>query len=246
MNIFYEPAINRNEKQILLNEQEADHALKVLRYKVGDDLKLIDGRGNFYDTQVQSIVKKQCWLKVLNFHAEKSNRPYRHLIIPPLKNRNRMEWMVEKAVEMGVQAISLVKFEHVERSRVNHDRVKRLLVSAMKQSMRATLPRYQVFESLDECLSSVEDADQRLIAECQTPGKSALGEIYQPSQSVHFIFGPEGDFASQELSLARDKGFQPVSLGSLRLRAETAPIAAMAMLEAIDQQEKPQGSNFAS
>lgn len=237
MNIFYEPAIKGNEKEILLNEQEASHALKVLRFKSGDSLLLIDGRGYFYETKIESIVKKQCWLKVLRVQKAENNRAYHHLIIPPLKNRNRMEWMIEKAVEMGVNAISLVYFDHVERTKVNQDRVKRLLISAMKQCMRATLPQFHVYQSLQECLTSMEHSDQRLIAECQTADKPHLPEVYLPFKSVDFIFGPEGDFTNQELSLANDLGFHPVTLGPLRLRAETAPIAAMGMLEAIDQQE---------
>lgn len=236
MNIFYEPAIKGNEKEILLNEQEASHALKVLRFKTGDFLMLIDGRGFFYETKIESIVKQQCWLTVLNVQKAEINRAHRHLILPPLKNRNRMEWMIEKAVEMGVQAISLVYFEHVERTKVNQDRVKRLLISAMKQCMRATLPQFHVYQSLKECLTSIEHSDQRLIAECQTADKPHLPKFYQPFTSVDFIFGPEGDFTNQELSFANDQGFQPVTLGPLRLRAETAPIAAMGMLEAIDQQ----------
>ncbi len=236
MNIFYEPAIKGNEKEILLNEQEASHALKVLRFKTGDFLMLTDGRGYFYETKIQSIVKKQCWLKVLNVHPEEIDRAYRHLIIPPLQNRNRLEWMLEKAVEMGVQAISLVYFDHVERKKVNQDRVKRLLISAMKQCMRATLPQCYVYKTLKECLTTIEHSDQRLIAECQSTYKPHLTEVYHPSKSVDFIFGPEGDFTNQELSLANDLGYQPVTLGPLRLRAETAPIAAMGMLEAIDQE----------
>lgn len=234
MNIFYEPDLRRNETEILLNEQEAYHALKVLRHQVGDALRLTNGQGEFYDAEVLSITKKQCWLKVLAVEKAPDNRPYRHLIIAPLKNRNRMEWMVEKAVELGAAAFSVVYTAYAQRGKVNHQRMKRLLISAMKQSMRATLPDYQAFDSLDDCLRQQSLTNQRLIAECKTPAKPHLRSIYRPGEAADLLFGPEGDFTGAELSLTHAFGFHPVSLGDLRMRAETAPMAALAMLEALE------------
>lgn len=234
MNIFYEPNISSNETEILLNEQEASHALKVLRHKAGDQLYLTDGKGAFYDAEIVSTTKKHCWLKVLARYPVSPPRPYRHLVIAPLKNRNRMEWMVEKAVELGVYELSLVRMEHAQRGKVNHQRMERLLVSAMKQSMRAMLPLYQAFDSLEQCLAQKPLTDQKLIAECETAQKPHLGAVYHPGKPVDMIFGPEGDFSQRELALVQTFGFQSVSLGPQRMRAETAPVASLSMLEVLD------------
>lgn len=246
MNLFYEPALSGNETEILLNEQESRHAIKVLRHKPGDKLLLTNGHGVFIDTLILSTTKKHCWLQISQVREAQEFGPYKHLIVAPLKNRNRMEWMLEKATEMGANAISIVNTHNTERTNVNHERVGRLLASAMKQSMRATLPLYQSFDSLSDCLTKIQDPGQRLIAECITPAKPHIAEVYHSGEAVHVLFGPEGDFTAAELSYAQEHSFQPVTLGSRRMRAETAPLAGLAVLDAFNAIALNSGSNFAN
>lgn len=235
MDLFYEPALSHNKTEILLNEQESRHALKVLRHKAGDPVMLTNGKGYFFEAVILSDTQKQCWLQITGSKAAEAITPYRHLITAPIKNRNRMEWLMEKATELGVTAISVVHTRHTERTRVNQDRVERLLISAMKQSMRATLPSYTAYSSLQACFDDLASTSaQRLIAECEIADKPHLTHAYNPGQPAHLLFGPEGDFAGEELNQARAASFQPVSLGNLRMRAETAPLAGLAMLEALD------------
>ena len=245
VNLFYEPELERNKTEILLNEQESRHALKVLRYKPGDAMLLTNGRGRFFDATLLSATKKHCWLQVTAARSTGEEGAQRHLITAPLKNRNRLEWLLEKATELGASAISLVHTHHTERTKVNDDRVERLLASAMKQSMRATLPAYQQYSSLQQCLEDLPEHGQRLIAECETPDKPHLSQAYYAREPVHFLFGPEGDFSQEELTMAFEAGFQPVTLGDLRMRAETAPLAAFAMLEVLEASSPVSGSNFA-
>ena len=245
VNLFYEPELERNKTEILLNEQESRHALKVLRYKPGDAMLLTNGRGRFFDATLLSATKKHCWLQVTAARSTGEEGAQKHLITAPLKNRNRLEWLLEKATELGASAISLVHTHHTERTKVNDDRVERLLASAMKQSMRATLPAYQQYSSLQQCLEDLPEHGQRLIAECETPDKPHLSQAYYAREPVHFLFGPEGDFSQEELTMTFEAGFQPVTLGDLRMRAETAPLAAFAMLEAVEASSPVSGSNFA-
>ncbi len=235
MNLFYEPSLATNLKEIFLNEQESRHAVKVLRYDIGDTLHLTDGKGHFYQGILAQKTKKHCRVSIEQYEeVPESGQPI-DLAFSPLKNRNRMEWVIEKATELGVSSITFLHTKNTERTKVNPDRVDRIVISALKQSFRAYKPTCFYGQNFNAWLKHSDFENKTLLmAECETPEKPYLPEVCPRAKKLFLLFGPEGDLAPAEIESAKEAGFQAVSLGSLRLRTETAIISGLAMVNAVN------------
>jgi len=225
MNVFYQPHI---EDQFELAQEEAHHALRVLRLQPGEKILVTDGNGTRAEAVIERTTKTVCTCRVVARTAVAPPSYSFHLAIAPTKNTDRMEWLVEKCVEIGISSISFMRTQHSERKRINAGRLLKVAIGAMKQSQQAWLPPLHtdvVFENL-----MTLPAAQKFIAYVDAANPVHLAKAAQPGKSTLVLIGPEGDFAQEELALALRNGFVKVSLGENRLRTETAGVVAMAML----------------
>lgn len=227
--LFYAPNI---AQEACLPEDEAGHAMRVLRLSVGDAIWVTDGKGNLYEASISDTHKKTCRISLGN------SKPWQaywqgdiSLCVAPTKSMERMEWLLEKAVEIGVNRIILLKTKHNERKHINAERLRKILVGAMKQSQKALLPELLIDVPLPEAMTITAEA-QRLILHCR-PAAVGVRERVLPHQAyalgrdVALFIGPEGDFSIEELIMAEEQGAVGVSLGVSRLRTETAALTAL-------------------
>ena len=219
MNIF----IASVEKKLAsLTSEESWHCAKVLRKKTGDKIQLIDGIGNFYEGVLEIVSDKKCTANLTSgpILQEKRNY-YLHLAIAPTKQIDRIEWMIEKAVEIGIDEISFISCKNSERTVIKIDRIIKIVESAVKQSLQAYLPKINDLTSFKEIINSKE-VDQKLIAHCYNEEKNDLKQMEFKNKSTLVLIGPEGDFSIDEVDIALKNNFKAVSFGSNRLRPETA------------------------
>lgn len=231
MNLFYQPGIP--DGIFHLDSDESRHCVKVLRRKNGDLIRITDGKGFFYDATISRADERSCAFVVQEKIAAPL-RPYSiHIAISPTKNADRIEWFVEKAVEFGVDQISLVECDHTERTFIKPERLMKVAISAMKQSLKASLPVIGSLVSFRNLLPDVT-AVQRFIAYVDHSNPDHLKALASPGEKYCVLIGPEGDFSPEELSFALQHGFKKVSLGSSRLRTETAGLAACHILNLLN------------
>lgn len=224
MNLFYTPDIEG--EYYTLSPEESKHCIRVLRFSEGEPVALVDGRGNWYEGVIHRPDAKGCGVKILKKTESYGQRPFRlHLAVAPTKNIDRTEWMLEKCTEIGIDEITLLNTDHSERRVVKEERLEKVIIAAMKQSLKAYLPRLNAMTSFREFITSCTET-QKLIAHCHEAEKKRLDEIYQPGKDVVILIGPEGDFSEEEIAEAEKSGFVPVTLGSSRLRTETAGLVA--------------------
>ena len=211
-------------ENILLSPEESQHCTKVKRHKVGDTIAVTDGQGCLAKAVIISIDKQHCALNVTDREYGIGQRDFTfHLAIAPTKNRDRIEWLMEKCVEIGIEKITLITTARSERSRVDLSRLERIAISAMKQSQTTYLPEIQSC-SFEELISNTKDEQgERYIAWCETGVESKeLAACPLSSSNIILMIGPEGDFSQEEVITAQAAGFQEVRLGPKRLRTETA------------------------
>lgn len=221
MHLFYTPGVSGDTH--LLEEQESKHAVRVLRLKRGDDVILIDGVGGWYEARILEDHPKACLLSIGSCQENYKPLPYQlHIGMSPTKNMDRFEWFLEKATEIGISRITPLICQRSERKKVKMDRLDRILVSAMKQSLKAYKPVLSESTQLESFLKQ-EQAGTLGIAHCYPQERLSLNEL-NPSGELTFLVGPEGDFTEAELQLAIDKGYKPLHLGESRLRTETAGV----------------------
>ena len=224
MQLFYVPEITGD--QVTLDETESKHVVKVLRMREGDRVKLIDGKGGVYEAEIAVLNPKKCRLSILNIQKETSRKNFRlHIAVAPTKNIARFEWFLEKATEIGVDEITPLLSEHSERKVIKHDRSEKILISAMKQSQKAFLPELNELTSFNQFIQKISEK-QKFIAHCNEGAKTHLKNAIQNGSDLVILIGPEGDFSSDEVLAAKEKGFEEISLGDERLRTETAGIVA--------------------
>lgn len=224
--IFYLPQIDLSLKQCELPREEAKHAIRVLRMQVGDTLLLTDGQGHFIDSEITAIVGKTCTVSFKTIREERKATYQLHLAVAPTKNSSRYEWLVEKATEIGVHTITPLFSFHSERRSINHKRLEKIIVAAMKQSQKAYLP------TLGEPVQFADFIQKKqvgitYIAHCNpTISRKCIAETYKKSTDVTLLIGPEGDFSEDEIQQALNNGFESIHLGASRLRTETAALVA--------------------
>jgi len=217
-------------------EDEARHAIKALRAKIGDKFLLIDGKGNYADVEILEILKRTCLVEVADINSDVANKPSLTMIVCPTKQTERFEWFLEKAVEIGVDRVIPVWCKRSERKVEKFDRWNKVLVSAMKQSMRTWLPVLESACTLEEALELVGETEKLCIAHCMSPldgVKNHLLKELSKNESACVAIGPEGDFTDDEVRLMIEKGGVEISLGDSRLRTETAALSAVTYFRAL-------------
>lgn len=225
--LFYAPDFSPENPG--LPADEAHHALKVLRLGVGAAIDVTDGKGNVYAAKIVSLENAKPRLQVTAAQPGFGPRSHRiHIAVAPTKNTDRTEWLVEKCVELGVDEISFIACERSERRHFKTDRLEKIAVAAMKQSLKAHLPAIHGMVSFAKFVRPFADATgkQLFIAHLDAGEKQYLSKTANPGGDCCVLIGPEGDFSPQEITLALAGGFRAVSLGHSRLRTETAAMAA--------------------
>lgn len=232
MELFYIPDVTGD--QATVDGDELHHIVKVLRYKVGDEVHFTDGRGGLYRGTLTSVSKKRAIVEVGDMER-KDPVPFRISLSTALtKNVKRMEWCFEKVTELGVDAIIPLVCHRSERSKLPVNRMRKIIISAMKQSERVYLPELKAPMELEEVFKDRRSAVGHRYMAYRGPESVELCGHYSPGQDVTILIGPEGDFTSEELELAKAEGFVPLSLGPKRLRTETAGVAVVAVLQALN------------
>lgn len=223
MHLFHAPCPLHDVVE--LSEEEAHHAAHVLRLKAGDRIGLLDGEGTRALAELSLVSKRQVLAQVLERTESGPERIARiHIAVAPTKQMDRLEWFVEKAVEVGVDRITPLLTERSERTRLRTDRLHRVAVSAMKQSQRAWLPQIDEATALSALLQQ-EPPTQRYFGWCEGEHASLM-RVYEPTSDALVLIGPEGDLSPAEAEQLRASGFTAVSIGTARLRTETAALAA--------------------
>lgn len=223
MALFYVPDITERWE---LSEEETAHALRVLRLAVGAELEITDGKGQLYKARIASISGKHCFVEPVEGVAMPKNwKGNIHVAIAPTKNMDRMEWLAEKATEIGLDSLTFLNCRFSERKVVKCDRVERIVVSAMKQSLKYHKPVVGEMTDLRKFVAS-ERPGAKFIAHCHEGERVLLKDVLVPGEDATVLIGPEGDFSPEEVDMAIKAGYVPVSLGSSRLRTETAGLAA--------------------
>lgn len=214
-------------ENILLSAEESKHCVRVLRHKDGDVIHVIDGKGNFYETEITDANPQKCSVKIISKKQVSSPKKYHlHIAISPTKNADRIEWMLEKCTEFGVDEFSFIICKRTEKTGVKTERLKKIAESAVKQSIQAILPIINEAQTFKEFVSTQNNAS-KYIAHCLEQDKTELKTMLQNTQTL-ILIGPEGDFTEDEIKLAIENKFQPITLGNTRLRTETAGLYAAA------------------
>lgn len=232
MNYYYHPDPESNS---FLSNEESSHAIKVLRKQKGDDIHIMDGKGNSYSVEITDANFRKCGFRILEKrqHPKKSFRI--HIAIAPTKSIDRIEWFVEKACELGADEISLILTKRTERSKVKVERLEKKAISALKQSKnfwKCTINEPVPFSNF---LKGKPSAEQKYIAFVETGQEDSLFKKAVEAQSTIILIGPEGDFTQEEVEQSREQGFVAVNLGESILRTETAGIVAAHTLNLINE-----------
>jgi len=224
MNLFYAPNINGQFYD--LDKEESRHIIRVLRKKQGDTIHFTDGKGWFYETIIHEIDNRSSTVEIIKKYEGDDKRTYKlHIAIAPTKNNDRLEWFLEKATEIGIDEITPIICDHSERKIIKVERLGKVITSAVKQSLKSFHPKFNDQLSLRDFLK-LDFKGQKFIAYIHKDITLELSESIKPGKDILVLIGPEGDFRPEEVELAKQYGFIPVSLGKSRLRTETAGIVA--------------------
>lgn len=227
---FYAPDARQTQE---LPQDEATHAIRVLRMQPGDEIFLIDGKGSFHRAEITLVTNKKCMYRIVETMPQPRTWTNDiHLAIAPTKMMDRMEWMAEKITEIGFDELSFLNCAFSERSKIRVDRIGKIVVSAVKQSHKALMPKVNDMQDIKAFLSAPREG-RKFICHCyeEFPKTDLLAELAAigDDSPVTILVGPEGDFSVNEVQQAIDNGYVSVSLGKSRLRTETAGLMAVAM-----------------
>ncbi|MEQ9467314.1 MAG: 16S rRNA (uracil(1498)-N(3))-methyltransferase [Ekhidna sp.] len=226
MTVFYKKDLVNSPNR--LDEEEAKHCFQVLRHQSGDQIMLFDGKGGKYRAVLTQVSKKFCEFDILS-SEQIPEKPFSiHLAIAPTKNADRMEWMIEKLCEIGVDKVTLISTRHSERKKLRLDRLEKKAISAMKQSGNPFLLQLNELTDFQEFISGCT-SQQKVIAHVDNAHRH-LADVLEPKKSITILIGPEGDFSKEEVDMASQSGFMAVSLGNNTLRTETAGLVACCMV----------------
>ena len=233
MNYFYYPHITPD---LILPEEESKHCIKVLRMQEGDTIYLIDGKGGFYEGAITKAHPKKCEVHIGKSEQKDKQWDFELEIgIAPPKNINRFEWFIEKSTEIGIDTISPFYSFHSERRNLKTNRLEKVMLAAVKQSVKYHMP---VLNEPVDFKNYIKVSSQRkaklMIATCIDENAKPLQEVYQKGEDTRILIGPEGDFSEEELRMAFDSGYQSINLGQSRLRLETAGIVACHSIHLLD------------
>ena len=233
MHIFYIPQIDGNS--IVLPEDESKHCVRVLRLNTGDTINIVDGTGDMLTCSITDPHPKRCTVEVIDIQHEFGKKNFRlHIAIAPTKNIERLEWFLEKATEIGIDEITPMLCEHSERKNINLERLERVIVAAMKQSIKAYKPKLNALTPFKDVIKQ-NMGSTRLMAYCGDFNEPHAKNLISANNDVFMLIGPEGDFSPIEVDMALKSGFKTTGLGPSRLRTETAGVVACTIANMLNQ-----------
>ena len=217
MQLFFSE--NIKDGIIILDEIESNHCLNVMRFKQGSDVSVVDGKGNFYKGIIAAVEKKKCYIEIKktiqNFDKRSS---YVHIAISPIKNHDRLEWFVEKVIEIGINEITFLNCTRTLRKTVRMNRILKIAKSAMKQTLKATLPKINPLINYNDFIRSSKNKNKFI---CHLKNE-ITNDIFSykkdmiKNDKLCVLIGPEGDFTSDEIELAHNEKFKPLTLGKVK------------------------------
>lgn len=233
MNVFY--LKNATEGLNTMPEEESKHCVKVLRMTEGETFVVTDGEGHLYDAELVAALPKHATVNLTNKRPGYDHWDFNlEIAIAPTKLNERTEWFLEKATEIGIDRVRLFTSYHSERRAANVERFQKVMVAAMKQSIKSRLPKIDDITPFDKLVKQPFEG-QKFIAWIDDDVKDCLCNLYHKGENVLVLIGPEGDFSPEEVALAKENGFVPCSLGDARLRTETAAMVACHTIQLINQ-----------
>jgi len=227
VNLFYQKKITPTATEIIFDKEESRHIHKVLRKSEGDILHITNGEGTLFTTEISNSNPKKCIVTVLKTEQQKPISYNLHMAVAPTKLNDRFEWFLEKATEIGITEITPVICDHSERKVIKKERYEKIIISAMKQSLSCYLPKLNDAIPFSEFIALPHGEKFKGIAHCEEfKNKEKLKDCIKPNSSLLLLIGPEGDFSTNEINEALSNDFTAITLGSRRLRTETAAIVA--------------------
>lgn len=232
MDLYFDENIESND--FILNITESKHCINVLRKRNGDIINVTDGKGSLYITHIIDANAKKCQLELENKTTISNTFPHIHIAIAPTKNIDRLEWFLEKATEIGISEITPLYCSHSERKHIRHDRLDKIVIAAMKQSLKYFKPTLNELTPFSDFIAK-ENNTNKYIAHCSGSERHLLQTSYNKNKDATLLIGPEGDFSIDEITKALNAGFKPVSLGNNRLRTETAGVVGVATFAFVNE-----------
>ena len=221
MHYFYAPDIS--QPFVTLSNEESEHCVRVMRHREGDVVRVTDGCGHVAEAVIEEAHPKKCLLEIRETITDNIlTHNGLHLAVAPTKNADRIEWLLEKAIEIGICSLTFLQCDHSERTHLNLERLQRLAIAALKQSQTAWLPPLKIMQFADYIQQNTATQADKFIAWCDENNQRQLVEIPRNYPEMILLIGPEGDFSEREIALARESGYIEVKLGDRRLRTETA------------------------
>lgn len=236
MNLFYDPDFSSdyaNRGIYFLNPEESWHCAKVLRMQQGQNVHVTNGKGSLFKGILEHVDPKGCKIRVGEISEQARSNFSIHLAVAPIKNMARYEWFLEKAAEIGIDRITPLICERSEKISIRHDRLVRVVIAAMKQSLACFCPVVDSPVSFNDFVQSAE-TEGNFIAWCSDQEEQLFGKVCKPNSAVLVLIGPEGDFTTEEVRRAQTAGFIPISLGKKRLRTETAALTACIVVHTLN------------
>lgn len=235
MHLFFQPDIDIDTDTFFFSEEESKHCIKVLRFSKGNMVNVANGKGLCIEAEIIDANAKKCQLKSLKKQEfNKVRNYYVTLFIAPTKNTDRLEWLIEKATEIGIDECYFIETKRSERSRLNLDRLNKIAISGMKQSKQWWLPKLHQIVGFEDGVNLVQTNAQHFIGWCMAAPNLSLAKQLEPKTKILGIWiGPEGDFTDEEINLAKDKGIKPVWLGNEILRTETAALFVLSAIKTL-------------
>ncbi len=236
MQLFYNPNITLSTTSFTFDKEESRHIVRVLRKRENDLLQITNGNGILFNAKIISANDKKCSIQIISHKVKQKPWNYNiHIAIAPTKMNDRFEWFIEKATEIGIDEITPIICENSERKVIKLERLQKVLVSAMKQSLKYQIPKLNQPVKFSEILNTQSET-VKLIAHCEdSDKKNFLQNLIKPNQNVLILIGPEGDFSVKEITKALQHKFIPLSLGASRLRTETAGIVVCNTISVINE-----------
>lgn len=225
MQLFYISDIQSGAQSFFFDKEESKHIVKVLRKRESDKILITNGLGYLFTSEIISASEKKCEVRIISESFYKPTPFYTHIAVAPTKMNDRLEWFLEKATEIGIHEITPIICDNSERKVYKIDRAEKIVQSAMKQSLQMYLPKINEPISYSQFVKQQLDG-QKFIAHCEETERKAFQNEIEPNEKVTILIGPEGDFSAKEIQLALENQFIPVTLGSTRLRTETAALVA--------------------
>lgn len=232
MQLFY--SANFSEKNCLLDEIESRHCVKVLRHKEGQNINITNGKGAIFEAKILNPDPKGIVLEIITKKEIPQKNHKIHIAIAPTKSIDRFEWFLEKTTEIGIDIITPILCHRTERTKINMERMEKILVAAMKQSNRTYLPFIEHPTKFEEIATKPSDTFEKFIAH-YTPENKNLKDLYPKNKNVLILIGPEGDFTEDEIRIAKENNFASVNLSDARLRTETAGVVACSIINQINE-----------